>query len=323
MTTVAAARNTSALDEQAIEWLLASDEPGVRLQARRDLLNEDITWTADEVLAGRHASSLLSGQKDDGGFGTHAYHKWMGAHWRVISLVELGLPPGEPRALAAEATVLDWLLSEQHRNYMPTIRGLPRQHGSMEGIALAVCCRLGLASDPRVLLLADSLIEWQWPDGGWNCDKAPATTHSSFYESLPPVWGLTEYSRATGSSAAATASRRAADFFLDHHVFQSHTTGEVADPKWMNLRYPEYWHYDFLHGLVMLARAGALPDTRADEALTLLRQHQQPDGRWLPSGSQYWKGGSGTYGDAARWDKTSVSQMLTLNALRVLRAAGA
>ncbi len=249
----------------------ASDEPGIRLQARRDLLDEEITWTADDVLAGRHASSLLSGQKSDGGFGTHPYNKWMGAHWRVISLVELGLPPGEPRALAAEETVLDWLLSEQHRTYMPTIRDLPRRHGSMEGNALAVCCRLGMAADPRVALLADSLIEWQWPDGGWNCDKTPATTHSSFYESLPPVWGLTEYSRATGSSEAAAAARRAADFFLDHHVFQSHTTGEVGDPKWMSLRYPEYWHYDFLHGLVMLARAGALPDARADEAITLLQ----------------------------------------------------
>jgi hypothetical protein len=323
VTTVAVAKQTSTLDQQAIDWLLASDEPGIRLQTRRDLLDEKITWTADEVLRGRHASSLLSGQKSDGGFGTHPYNKWMGAHWRIISLVELGLPPAEPRALSAEETVLDWLMSEEHRTYMPTIRGLPRQHGSMEGNALAVCCRLGMSSDPRVVLLAESLIEWQWPDGGWNCDKTPATTHSSFYESLPPVWGLTEYSRATGSREAAAACRRAADFFLDHHVFQSHTTGEIGDPKWMKLRYPEYWHYDFLHGLVMLARAGALPDTRADEAITQLRQLQQPDGRWLPSGNQYWKGGSGSYGDAARWDKTSVSQMLTLNALRVLRNAAA
>jgi hypothetical protein len=321
MATAAKALSQLELDQRAIEWLLASDEPGIRLQARRDLLDDKITWTADEVLAGHHASSLLSGQKSDGGFGSHPYNKWMGAHWRVISLVELGLPSGEPKALAAEETVLDWLLSKQHRTFMPTIRDLPRRHGSMEGNALAVCCRLGMSADPRAVLLADSLIEWQWPDGGWNCDKTPATTHSSFYESLPPVWGLGEYSLATGSTEAAAASRRAADFFLDHHVFQSHTTGEVCDAKWMRLRYPEYWHYDFLHGLVMLARAGVLPDPRADEALTLLRQLQQPDGRWLPSGNQYWKGASGTYGDAARWDKVSVSQMLTLNALRVLRAA--
>lgn len=50
---------------------------------------------------------------------------------------------------------------------------------------------------------------------------------------------------------------------------------------------------------------------------------QRPDGRWEMAGPQYWKGRTGLYGDAAGWDRDSVSQMLTLNALRVLRAAGA
>ena len=72
----------------------------------------------------------------------------------------------------------------------------------------------------------------------------------------------------------------------------------------------------------MLARAGVLPDARADDALRLLREQQQADGTWRAEGPQYWKGKTGLYGDPAAWDKASVSQMLTLNALRVLRAQG-
>jgi len=41
------------------------------------------------------------------------------------------------------------------------IDGLVRRCASQEGNALAVCCRLGLADDPRVRLLAESLVEWQ------------------------------------------------------------------------------------------------------------------------------------------------------------------
>jgi hypothetical protein len=182
---------------------------------------------------------------------------------------------------------------------------------------------LGTESDPRTKDIADRLVLWQWPDGGWNCDRGQQVTHSSFYESITPLWALSEYARATGDPAAAAASEKAAEFFLAHRVFKSHSDDGVGNPKWLKLRYPEYWHYDYLHGLVMLTRAGFISDGRCEEALALLRQQQRPDGTWQIDGPQYWKGRSGLYGDAAGWDKSSASQMLTLNALRVLRAAGA
>lgn len=48
---------------------------------------------------------------------------------------------------------------------------LARAHASHEGNALAVCSRLGLGRDLRAELLAEPLVRWQWPDGGWNCDR--------------------------------------------------------------------------------------------------------------------------------------------------------
>ena len=54
-------------------------------------------------------TALLSGQRSDGGFGVHPYRKWTGAHWRLVSLAELAIPPGEPRAVAAAGHVLAWL----------------------------------------------------------------------------------------------------------------------------------------------------------------------------------------------------------------------
>jgi hypothetical protein len=36
-----------------------------------------------------------------------------------------------------------------------------------------------MAADPRAELLAYSLVAWQWPDGGWNCDLGASGRRSS------------------------------------------------------------------------------------------------------------------------------------------------
>lgn len=139
--------------------------------------------------------------------------------------------------------------------------------------------------DPRVRTLAAGLAKWQWPDGGWNCDRRAGATHSSVYESATPLWGLAEYVRATGDDDARAARDRAAGFFLEHQVFKSHRTGEVGDRRWLTVIWPPYYAYDVLWGLTTIARADALPDPRAFDAVAFLRERQRPDGRWEDDGS--------------------------------------
>ena len=70
------------------------------------------------------------------------------------------------------------------------IEGRVRQCASMDGNAAWAATRLGLGDDPRVAAIVERLIAWQWPDGGWNCDKRPGCEHASFNESLPPLRAL-------------------------------------------------------------------------------------------------------------------------------------
>lgn len=230
--------------------------------------------------------ALLSGQCRDGGFGGHPYRKWIGAHWRLVSLVELGIPAGEPRAVRAAGTVLAWLTGKEHRSSVVTVGGLVRCHASQEGKALAVCARLGLGRDPRVQLLAESLVRWQWPDGGWNCDVRATGRRSSFHESLAPAWGLFEYWRATGEPAAGEAALRAAGLFLQPRLFRSLGTGAghppgLADPALspvLALRHPP--------GTAGLSRMRLTGDPRCRDALAVLERRRRPDGRWQPG--DYW-----------------------------------
>jgi hypothetical protein len=230
----AAGRAADGAGASAVAWLLASSEPGIRRLARRDLLGEPV---ADDpaIMDGPKFAALLAGQRPNGGFGGHAYRKWGGAHWRLVSLVELGAPAGGPRLLAVAGTVLAWLNGGPHRRAVKEVNGLTRRCASQEGNALAVCCRLGLAADPRVELLARSLVAWQWPDGGWNCDQRASGRRSSFHESLPPAWGLHEYGLATGAAWAERAAGRAAELFLEHRVVRSLSNGEVIDRRWLSL----------------------------------------------------------------------------------------
>jgi hypothetical protein len=310
------------LERGAIEWLLASDEPAIRRMARRDLLDEPAGADRRGVLEGSLVRSLLAGQKPNGSFGVHPYRKWTGAHWRLVSLVELEVPRGHPPAVAAATTVLDWLTGPAHRNHIETVGGLTRRCASQEGNALAVGARLGLADDPRVQLLARSLLEWQWPDGGWNCDRSASGRRSSFHETLAPAWGLHEYAGATADADAARAARRAAELFLEHRLFRASASKEPISRQWLVLHYPAYWHYDILQALVVLARMNLATDERAGDALDVLEERRLPDGRWRPGGYWWNPPGAARTPEAVDWGRRGPNEMITLNALRVLRAAG-
>jgi hypothetical protein len=306
--------------QAAVTWLLHCDEPAIRLMTRRDLLGEQAADDAGRVLAGAKVTALLSGQHADGGFGVHPYRKWTGAHWRLVSLAELAIPAGEPRAVAAAGHVLAWLARPGRR--IPRIGGLARAHASIEGNALAACCRLGLAADPRIRSLARTLLAWQWPDGGWNCDLAATGRRSSFHESLAPAWGLHEYWHATGDPAAHDAVSRAAGLFLDHRLFRSLATGQVIHRAWLAPHYPPYWHYDILQALLILSRMGKARDPRASDALDELQRRRLPDGRWQPGGYWWKPPGSTITPEVTDWGRSGPNEMITLNALRVLKAAG-
>ena len=326
---------------RAVQCLLQSSDPSVRYLAMSELLDKprdshDVENTRKLIPGGSRVRALLAGQQDDGGFGVHPYQKWTGAHWRLVSLVELGVTGENRQAVKGTELVLKWLLGESHLQNIPRINGLYRRCASQEGNALAVCSRLGMASDARVVRIAESLVKWQWPDGGWNCDRRADAWHSSFNESLTPLWGLIEFHRAGGNAGSLNAAEKASEFFLKHRLFRSCRTGEVRPPEtfhsqvhraihpWTTLHYPLYWHYDILQALVVLSRAGKLDDPRTRDALDLIEAKRGSDGLWRPE-AYYWglkrkpTKLKVSNVDVVDWGRNRPNEFITLNAARVLR----
>lgn len=306
----------------AMAWLLQADEPSVRYLTRCDLLDEDSVSDRAAITAGPWVSALLAGQQEDGGFGGDPYRKWTGAHWRLVSLAELAAPASDPRVAAAAEHVLAWIVNGLR--YPPrVVDGLPRSHASIHGNALGACTRLGLAGDERTQRLAEAIISWQWPDGGWNCDNRADGHRSSFHESLRTAWGLQEYAAATSHAGAREAAERAVELFLQHRVFRRGGTGEPINARWLAMPYPSYWHYDVLSALIVIASGGRCTDPRASEALDLLERKRRPDGRWNAQ-AQWWRtADSRKPPEVVDWGKAGEPNlMVTLNALRVLATAG-
>lgn len=316
------------LSDAAVSRLVTSSDPSIRYLALTQLLGKpstdrQIVSARRAVPRGAKVCTLLAGQRRDGGFGVHPYLKWTGGFWRLVALAELAMPPGDPRLRLLADHALHWLEEERGGTGPVEIEGRVRAHATQDGFTLAALSLLRFATWPRVKRLAERLIGWQWPDGGWNCDRDPQAQHSSFHESHGPLWGLAEFHRVTGNPDARRSANRAAEFFLRHKLFRSERTGKVINERWVGFRFPPYWHYDVLQGLWVLARAGRLADPRAEEALDLLMRKQRADGMWR-AGGYHWKppGSGGSNVEVLDWGRGDTSEWVTLRALRVLRSAG-
>jgi hypothetical protein len=312
-----------------VEKLLASDEPAIRYQTRVHLLDEDpgapeLRRLQAEIKDCEQVRTLLSERGADGKIPYHPYAKWYGAHWALVALADLDYPAGDELLLPLREQEYAWLLSPMRlRSLKNNVKaGRTRMHASLEGNAIFALLKLGLA-DERIDILVECLLTAQWPDGGWNCDSNPRASVSSFTESLIPLRGLALYSRLTGNAEVRAASARAAEIFLQRHLFKRLSDGAVISSDFLKLRYPPYWHYDILFGLKALAEAGFLNDARCRDALDLLASKQLPDGGFPAEKKHYTLAREPRQGcSLVDWGGTGMKRMnpfVTVDALHVLK----
>jgi hypothetical protein len=266
------------------------------------------------------ARALLSERDAEGRIAGHPYDKWRGAHWVLSMLADIGYPAGDEGLIPLRDQVLEWLLRRQPR----TVDGRVRVCCSIEGNAVWYLLKLGLA-DERVDRLVERMLEWQWPDGGWNCDLKADGKTSSFMETLIPLRALALYAERRGASTAREAARGAAEVFLSRRLFRRRTDGSVIHPTFLRLHYPCYWHYDILFGLRVMAEAGFIGDERCAEALDLLESKRLPEGGW-PAEEQYYQVGPQAESRQSLVDwggasKRVMNEWVTAQALAALEAA--
>jgi hypothetical protein len=319
-----------------VDELLRSAEPAIRWKVRRWVLGEppdgrSMRRLREEIRRSPRVQALLA---DHGTVRRDVYSKWKGAHWVLAALADLGYPEGDPALAPLRDRVLDrWLAAHFHVEVGPdayrqrgvrVINGRARQCGSLQGNALLTLTRLGFTSE-RTAALAERLMHWQWPDGGWNCDKSAGAAMSSLHETVLPMRGLAAHAVATEDRAAAAAARSAAEVLLERRLFRRRRDGAVIHREMARLHYPAYWHYDVLAGLRGIVDVGLIDDPRCTDALDLLESKRLPDGGWAAEGRWYRTEGPSGLRDHVDWGGTGRRQRnewVSAEALAILRAAG-
>ena len=319
-----------------LNWLLDSDS-AIRWQAMRDL-----TDASPEAIAAERArvpreglgAKILATQESDGSWRRPDTPIWLSTLFAMLLLRATGIDPTEPArtgpavtsAIARLETNLRWSnepwwdLRDAQSGGNPFFQG--EEEPCINGGVLALGGYFGRPNDN----LAHRLMSEQLDDGGWNCD-APKSKCSSFHTTICVLEGLLEYERAVGSASeialqVAAARRKGEEYLLKRALFRRLSTGEVANPEFLQFAFPPRYHYDILRALDYLRDADAqpgahLPKARIEDAIHLLESKRQPDGRWLLD-RMYDEPLPLTLGESvgepSRWN--------TLRALRVLRWYG-
>ena len=333
-----------------IDGLLKSDEPSIRWKVRVGVVGEDpdsrrIRDLREEIRQSPRARALLAGRDRHYAREAKVYSKYRGAHWALAALADIGYPACDESLIPMRNQVLDFWLSApfykefdsagsvpKHRGAegVPRIRGRYRRCASQQGNALLSVTRLGLG-DSRSERLVERLLHWQWPDGGWNCDRNPSADTSSFMETLLPMRALTAYANTSGDYAARESANRASEVFLSRHLFKRCSDAKIIHSNFIVMHYPLYWHYDFLGALNAMAEMGTINDPRCADALDLLERKELPRGGWAAEGKFYKVSPkldtSGSFGSDSLVDwggsgKNRMNEWITADALYVLRAAG-
>lgn len=310
---------TSSTKDKVNDWLLQGD-PAIRWQVLRDIAEAGPTrvererqkvasegWGA-RLLAKQDAEGTWAGGKSsDGGLYSP---KWISTTYTMLLLRDFGLPATNRQAQKACTLLLD--------------RGLQRDGGINYGWSTSETCVTGMVlsiltafayDDDRLDRIADHLLGLQMPDGGWNCRLRFGATHASVHTTISVFEGLRNYElhRRRKVAALRAAQRRGREFLLVHRLFRSHRTGAVIKPIFLRFSFPPRWHYDILRALDYFQAVKAPRDPRLAEAINLVANARDPEGRW-PLQNTY-KGK--TYfelepvGGPSRWN--------TLRALRVLK----
>lgn len=312
--------------DEVIRYLLDGD-PAIRWQVLRDLTEAD-----DAEVAAEHArvaregwgARLLAEQAEDGRWdgGTYRpgwadedrpfFDAWTGTHFSLQQLMDFGVDPHDPVVREAIARVRENVRWENAAQ--PYFEG--ETEPCINGIALAVAAYFGEDGSA----IAQTLLDTQLPDGGWNCWAEDGTATASLHSTLCALEGLWAWEQASpGSDALAAARRRGEEVLLERSLLRRKSTGELIDPRFAMNSYPTRWFYDSLRALDYFRLARPEGDQRCAEAIELLRSKRLPMGLWrlelTHEGPTLFAMEREQEGFPSRW--------VSLRALRVLRWAEA
>jgi hypothetical protein len=289
----------------ALEWLLESEDIGVKYLALRDLANTK----SDELFEIQKKAHLtgpiarvLSNMKADGYWeqpGAGYYPKYKGTVWSIILLSQLGASlKTEPRIAVACAYLIEHAL---FKGGQFTVNGVPSGTADcLQGNLCAALLDLG-CEDPRL----DKAFEWMarsvtgegvapMSDKSapvrYYAGKCGPTFACGSNNKLPCAWGAVKVMLAFSKLPAKRRSplinravKTGVDFLLSKDPAKAdYPCGYSAKPSqnWWKFGFPVFYVTDLLQIVEALSGVGYGRDHRVQNAMDFILGKQDEMGRW-------------------------------------------
>jgi len=271
--------------------------------------------------------------------------KYKSTYWQIMILSQLGLDNSDERVRKACEFIFRFQLAEggfsafgeegakkEHRRVKKKMLERGREPPPFEvwarekirenemscltGNVAASLIKLGYAKDNRVRRALKWLVDVQNADGGWLCPYWKAhikDKHGCFMGTITPLDAFSEVPEELKTAEMIEAIERGVEFLLMHRLFKADHHGfEIIKKDWLKLGFP-WFFYDILRGLSVVTKLGYICDERLSDALELLVQKQNVEGKWIledaPSGRM----------QVNLEQKGKPSKWITLHALRVAK----
>jgi hypothetical protein len=309
------------LKADPVNWLLERENPSVRYFTLRDVLgySEKDPEVEEAKAAVKHykkVSKIFGKQKPEGYWESaeQPYQpKYKSTYWQIMILSQLGLDKTHERVRKACEYIFRFQLEEggfsefraegAKREYLwvkeralkrgkepPPFGGWVEEKvreyetSCLTGNVAASLIRFGYAEDDRVRRALNWLVDIQNEDGGWLCPYWKAhikDKHGCFMGTITPLDALSEVAKEKRTQGMKSAIERGAEFLLMHRLFKAdHHQFRVIKKSWLKLGFP-WFFYDILRGLSVVTKLGYSLDERIDDALEILLQKQNSDGKWI------------------------------------------
>ncbi len=337
-----------------IQWLTGKDNPSVRYHTLIHLLDyppdhPDVLESRNLVTSDQKVVRILEKQNPEGhweSFSEPYKPKYKSSYWQVMILGMLGLERTNPGVKKAVEHVFQFQHQEggfaeygeegARRRY-PYIkeRTLARreephsedqwiqekihefQLACLTGNVCLALIRLGYASDRRVKKALKWLVDVQNEDGGWLCPYWGAhknDKHGCFMGTITPLDAFSELPPEHRTLEMTKSIEAGVEFLLMHRLFKADHHGfKIIKKSWLDLGFPQFF-YDILRGLSVVCKLGYADDARIDDALKVLLDKQQADGRWFLDSSPIGRMQTNLE------KKGAPSKWVTLEALRVVKS---
>jgi hypothetical protein len=327
--------------QSAIDWLLEADDIGVRYLALRDLIKADsreLNAAKKAAHTGGPIATVLSQMEKEGFWarpGAGYFPMYTGTIWSVILLAQLGATIDmDERIAAACAYILDHSLTGYGQF---TANGSPS--GTLDCLQGNLCYSLldmG-CTDPRLDKAYEYMARSVTGEGiaPMTDKKAPLRYYAAKCGPVfacngtsgqPCAWGAVKVMLAfgklpvkKGTPLMNNAIKKGVDFlFSKDPAVADYPLGVSPKPtgkpsgNWWRFGFPSFGVADILQNVEALARLGYGKDPRLANALQIIREKQDGQGRWPLEHSYSGK----TWVDFG--PKKQPNKWVTLRALRVL-----